>query len=115
MPSRRQSRQTGPLYLAIRFLDLPLSKVQFTARAFFLLYYIPLLYGRGSVSSSEPTRVSQRSYTLRRFGGRHPLCGIGVRSLIALTSIPTVARARTADSRPAPGPLTRTSTELSPY
>src|SRR5581483_1498698 len=31
------------------------------------------------------------------------------------TSIPAVAHARTADSRPAPGPLTRTSTERSPY
>src|SRR5579862_6138368 len=40
---------------------------------------------------------------------------MGVRSLIDFTSIPTVASARTADSRPAPGPLTRTSTERSPY
>ena len=37
-----------------------------------------------------------------------------MRSLIERTSIPTVLNARTADSRPAPGPLTRTSTERRP-
>src|SRR5580698_5101283 len=40
---------------------------------------------------------------------------MGVRSLMDFTSIPTVASARTADSRPAPGPETRTSTERRPY
>src|SRR5271163_3078605 len=39
---------------------------------------------------------------------------MGVRSLIDRTSMPAVASARTADSRPAPGPLTRTSTERKP-
>src|SRR5690242_17192758 len=53
-------------------------------------------------------------YTLLFFGGRHPLCGIGVTSRIARTSIPAVDRARTADSRPEPGPLTRTSTDRNP-
>src|SRR5215467_4278750 len=48
-------------------------------------------------------------YTLLRFGGLHPLCGIGVTSRIDFTSIPIVCSARIADSRPAPGPLTRTS------
>ena len=38
------------------------------------------------------------------------MCGIGVESLIPRTSRPDVARARIADSRPDPGPLTRTST-----
>jgi hypothetical protein len=38
------------------------------------------------------------------------LCGTGVTSRIDLTSIPTAWSARIADSRPAPGPLTRTST-----
>jgi hypothetical protein len=37
MPSRRQSRQTGPMYLAIRFLTFLFQKVQFTAEAFVLL------------------------------------------------------------------------------
>ena len=36
------------------------------------------------------------------------MCGIGVTSLIDLTSMPAAWRARTADSRPAPGPLTIT-------
>src|SRR5436190_16970078 len=52
--------------------------------------------------------------TRRRFGGRQPLCGIGVTSLIDLMSSPDAARARMADSRPAPGPLTLTSTERTP-
>src|ERR1700745_1142579 len=53
-------------------------------------------------------------YTRRLFGGRHPLCGIGVKSLIERTSMPEAASARIADSRPEPGPLTRTSTERTP-
>src|SRR5713101_7725216 len=60
-------------------------------------------------------RTENCSHTLRRFGGRHPLCGIGVASLIERTSIPAAARARTADSRPDPGPLTRTSTVRTPW
>jgi hypothetical protein len=54
------------------------------------------------------------NYTLRRFGGLQPLCGIGVVSLMDRTSIPAEASARTADSRPDPGPLTRTSTVRTP-
>jgi hypothetical protein len=42
------------------------------------------------------------------------LCGIGVTSLMDFTSIPAVESARTADSRPEPGPATRTSTERKP-
>src|SRR5579872_1155619 len=53
-------------------------------------------------------------YTLLRFGGLHPLCGIGVTSRIDFTSMPIVWSARIADSRPAPGPFTRTSTERMP-
>src|SRR3954471_3707765 len=60
-----------------------------------------------SVSASD-------SQTLRFFGGRQPLWGIGVTSLMARTSMPAVDRARTADSRPEPGPLTRTSTTRNP-
>src|ERR1700741_3232468 len=55
------------------------------------------------------------TYTLRLLGGRQPLCGIGVTSRIERTSIPEAARARTADSRADPGPLTRTSTERRPW
>src|SRR5439155_2034811 len=52
--------------------------------------------------------------TLRRFGGRQPLCGIGVTSLIDLTCSPAAASAWMADSRPLPGPWTRTCTRLTP-
>src|SRR5664279_10255 len=48
--------------------------------------------------------------TLRRFGGRHPLCGVGVTSWMAPTSRPVACRERMAVSRPEPGPLTKTST-----
>src|ERR1700728_3184329 len=53
--------------------------------------------------------------TRRCLGGRHPLCGTGVTSLMTLISKPTAWIARTADSRPAPGPLTRTSTSFRPW
>ncbi len=53
--------------------------------------------------------------TLRRFGGRQPLCGMGVTSRMLRTSMPAAARARIADSRPEPGPATRTSTERRPW
>src|SRR4029079_1306020 len=55
-----------------------------------------------------------RHYTLLRLGGRHPLWGMGVTSRIDFTSSPTVWRARIADSRPEPGPFTRTSSERMP-
>src|ERR1035438_6203424 len=80
------------------------------------------VYGHGRPSSRLLT-VDRRqktivcptlSYTLRFLGGRHPLCGIGVTSLMARTSMPAVLNARTADSRPEPGPDTRTSTTRSP-
>src|SRR5699024_8773972 len=48
-------------------------------------------------------------YTRRRFGGRHPLCGTGVVSLIAVISKPAACNDRIAASRPAPGPFTVTS------
>ena len=54
------------------------------------------------------------SQTLLRFVGRQPLCGIGVTSRIDFTSMPTVCSARIADSRPEPGPLTRTSSRAQP-
>src|SRR6478752_5430562 len=44
--------------------------------------------------------------TRRRLGGRTPLCGVGVTSLIAPTSRPVAVSERIAVSRPEPGPLT---------
>ena len=58
------------------------------------------------------SRVRPIAQTLRRLGGRQPLCGIGVTSLIDLTCSPAAASAWMADSRPLPGPCTRTCTRL---
>src|SRR5947209_18698933 len=52
--------------------------------------------------------------TRRFFGGRQPLCGSGVTSSMALINRPEACRAVTADSRPEPGPLMRTSISFSP-
>src|SRR5207237_9059597 len=51
----------------------------------------------------------QKPRTRRRFGGLQPLCGIGVTSRIEVTARPTACSARSADSRPEPGPRTRIS------
>src|SRR5580692_4011201 len=112
MPSRRHCRQTGPMYRA-KFDSYYLSstQVRFTALAGLRPALDRSLYG--SVHRAG-TKGSGQNYTRRFFGGRHPLCGIGVTSLIARTSIPAVDNARTADSRPEPGPLTRTSTTRNP-
>src|SRR5262249_11441215 len=48
-------------------------------------------------------------YTRRRLRGRQPLCGIGVTSRIDVMVKPAACNARSADSRPDPGPATSTS------
>src|SRR5690242_13471660 len=53
-------------------------------------------------------------YIRRRFGGRQPLCGTGVTSAIDTIFKPSAFSARTADSRPGPGPLIRTSRFFTP-
>ena len=50
------------------------------------------------------------NYTLRLLGGRHPLCGSGVTSMISVTSMPLLCSVLIADSRPLPGPFTYTLT-----
>src|SRR6188474_2339313 len=56
-----------------------------------------------------------RARQTRRFlGGRQPLCGIGVMSEMLVIFRPQAFSARTADSRPGPGPPTRTSTFFTP-
>src|SRR3972149_7916363 len=53
---------------------------------------------------------------MRRFlGGRQPLCGTGVTSEMLVILKPTALSARTADSRPGPGPLMRTSMFFTPH
>src|ERR1700756_704290 len=51
----------------------------------------------------------------RRFGGRQPLCGTGVTSEMLEILMPSALSARTADSRPGPGPLIRTSRFFTPH
>src|SRR5208283_1369402 len=53
--------------------------------------------------------------TRRFLGGRQPLCGSGVTSSMALIDSPDAWMAVMALSRPDPGPLTLTSTSLTPY
>src|SRR6266478_7246130 len=51
----------------------------------------------------------------RFFGGLQPLCGTGVTSAMLLILRPSALNARTADSRPGPGPLMRTSRFFTPH
>src|SRR3954462_3835338 len=51
----------------------------------------------------------------RFFGGRQPLCGTGVTSEMLVILKPSAFSARTADSRPGPGPLIRTSMFFTPH
>src|SRR6201993_965083 len=55
-----------------------------------------------------------RAQTRRFFGGRQPLCGIGVTSSMLVILSPQPFSARTADSRPGPGPPTPTSPFFTP-
>src|SRR3954471_13711249 len=53
--------------------------------------------------------------TRRFFGGGRPLCGNGVLSSIAVIFRPLFWSAVIADSRPLPGPFTRTSISCRPH
>src|SRR6185312_15301483 len=59
-------------------------------------------------------RIGQFGYTRRRLGARQPLCGIGVTSRMVVMVKPEACRARSALSRPEPGPATSTSSVLTP-
>src|ERR1041385_2165619 len=116
IPSRRHCRQTGPMYRAKSNLPFqepaalkasdPVGAV-YGNFAFVLLYFFLLHRGSGVPGLHE-------NQTRRFLGGRHRLCGSGVRSRIERTSKRAVDSARPADSRPAPGPLTFTSTLRNP-
>src|SRR6187431_1295707 len=60
------------------------------------------------------TRSRENRQTRRRLRGRQPLCGIGVTSRIEVTVNPAACNARSADSRPEPGPATSTSSVRMP-
>src|SRR3970282_2397583 len=55
------------------------------------------------------------AYILRFLGGRQPLCGTGVTPEMRVILKPTALSARTADSRPGPGPLISTSRFFTPH
>src|ERR1035437_10102160 len=111
MPSRRHCRQTGPIYLAKLFSPY-LFRLRCGLRP--RQAFVPLNNAASGVDRRKRLSHVLPTYTLRFLGGRHPLCGMGVTSLMDRTSIPAVLNARTADSRPEPGPETRTSTTRSP-
>lgn len=70
--------------------------------------------GRAVTKRSVAQRAGE-SQTRRFLGGRQPLWGKGVTSSIALIERPEAWSAVIALSLPEPGPLTRTSTSLTPY
>src|SRR5690606_13096165 len=66
------------------------------------------------LGSGVTSHVFLKPQTRRRFGGRQPLWGTGVTSLMPVTSMPVLWIERMAVSRPEPGPLTSTSTLRTP-
>jgi isoleucyl-tRNA synthetase len=70
-----------------------------------LTHYVQDMRKRAGFNIVEPAY----SQTRRRLGGRTPLCGIGVTSMIEVMVRPAACSERIAASRPEPGPLTRTS------
>src|SRR5688572_1062920 len=114
-----------------RLAMLPGSEVALLDRAFLGIAALSLqeeLHAFAAAQAADTSDITSHSITLestnsptdapaqtrRRFVGRQPLCGIGVTSRMDFTSIPIVCSARMADSRPEPGPFTRTSTERRP-
>ena len=70
-------------------------------------------WSRESRQATRPKSAAQ-AQTRRRLRGRQPLCGIGVTSRIEVTLKPAAWMARSADSRPEPGPETSTSSVRMP-
>src|SRR5580693_5032317 len=68
---------------------------------------------QNSKSRRKPPATSKHQ-TRRRLRGRQPLCGIVVTSRIDVTLKPAACSARSADSRPEPGPRTSTSRVFMP-
>src|SRR3954465_9735371 len=68
------------------------------------------IFSRRQRLQSPPVYLAMNSQTLRRLGGRHPLCGTGVTSWMVPTSRPTACRLRMAVPRRGPGPWTNAST-----
>src|SRR5690606_18272616 len=70
---------------------------------------------RGRCEIAERPRAARIfDQTRRRLEGLTPLCGIGVTSRIEVIVNPTACKARSALSRPEPGPLISTSSVRTP-
>lgn len=54
-------------------------------------------------------------HSLRAFLGRQPLCGMGVLSVIEITSRPPMVSPLMADKRPGPRPFTTTLMWVTPF
>src|SRR6266436_9250426 len=102
-PSRRHRRQTASRCLANFLFSLPQTLKKLLWPSDF------------SCDTANYGCAPYKPQTRLRFGGRQPLCGIGVTSRITTMCNPAAASARTADSRPEPVPFTRTSTLFIPY
>ena len=89
--------------------DLPSS-----ARVTRATPYFPYGVATESAPSGGKATRDRPRQTRRRLGGRQPLCGTGVTSRISVTRKPADWRARSALSRPAPGPFTNTAIERIP-
>ena len=76
--------------------------------------YLCLLVLLTQANFAKPSPSARSRYTRLFFGGRHPLCGIGVTSLINVISKPAAWIALIAVSLPDPGPLMCTSTFFIP-
>ena len=77
---------------------------------------VGFLQAKKSARPSMASPTAENSAQMRRrFCGRQPLCGTGVTSEMLVILKPTAFNARTADSRPGPGPLMRTSRFFTPH
>ena len=108
-----------PLFLLIQiFTDLISLKQSLGSYiALFACFYgscLCLLVLLTQANSAKPSPSACSRYTRLFFGGRHPLCGIGVTSLINVISKPAAWIALIAVSLPDPGPLMCTSTFFIP-
>lgn len=54
-------------------------------------------------------------HSLRAFRGRQPLCGMGVLSVMEITSRPPMVSPLMADKRPGPRPFTTTRMWVTPF
>ena len=92
--------------ISLSFADTGAAKTGLRAQA--------LRPGRAQDAATSCAGGIRANQTRRRLGGRQPLWGTGVTSRMSVTLNPDACSARSALSRPAPGPFTNTATERIP-